>query len=172
MAETTITNEPAPSTILPRETAVMTIWPTIGATVPGRWVGRLAGIKLGIGRFFTLGKLMAVATIPVSLAVFCWQLMPVVCRRYRLTSRRIAVQRGLQPADERAIGLDEFDAIAVQVLPGQDWLHAGEVIFQRGGAEVFRLSGVSRPEVFRQVCLKAQTALLSVCRVIQQQAKA
>ena len=57
------------------ETTVMTIWPTIGATAPGRWVGRLSGLRLGWG-FFTLGKLLALATIPLSLAVFCWQLLP------------------------------------------------------------------------------------------------
>jgi hypothetical protein len=151
------------------ETPITTIWPTIGATTAGRLVGRLCAIRLGYG-FFTLGKLMALATIPLSLAVFGWQLMPFICRRYVLTNRRIMVQKGLQPADERAIGLDEFDAIEVVVLPGQDWLHAGELIFLRDGTEVFRLSGVSRPEVFRQVCLKARTALVSVREVLLAQA--
>ena len=67
----------------------MTIWPTIGAIAPGRWVGQLSGLRLGWG-FFTLGKLFALATIPVSLVVFCWQLLPGVCRRYVLTNLRAA----------------------------------------------------------------------------------
>ncbi len=58
------------------------------------------------------------------------------------------------------------------VLPGQAWLHAGEMVFRRGGAEVFRLPGVLRPEVFRQVCWKARTARLSMEQVIRQQAAA
>jgi hypothetical protein len=33
----------------------------------------------------------------------------------------------------------------VELLPGQEWLRAGELIFRRHGNEVFRLSGVSRP---------------------------
>jgi hypothetical protein len=151
------------------ETPITTIWPTIAATSAGRLVGRLCAIQLGSG-FFTVGKLMALTTIPLSLAVFGWQLMPFICRRYLLTNRRVIVQKGLQPAEERAIGLDEFDAIEVAVLPGQDWLHAGELVFRRNGAEVFRLSGVSRPEVFRQVCLKARTALVSVREVLLAQA--
>jgi hypothetical protein len=153
------------------ETLITTTWPTLGATALGRLVGRLCGIRLGHG-FFTLGKLMALATIPLSLAVFCWQLMPLICRRYALTSRRVLVQKGLQPSEDRAIGLEEFDAIDVAVLAGQDWLHAGELIFRREGREIFRLSGVTRPEVFKQVCWKVRTALLSSSQVLREQAEA
>jgi hypothetical protein len=103
-------------------------------------------------------------------AVFCWQLMPYVCRRYAVTNRRIVIRRGLLPVDERWIDLDEFDSIAIEVLPGQAWLHAGDVIFKWSGSEVLRLPGVSRPEVFRQACLRAQQALLSVRDVLRQQA--
>ena len=152
------------------EVDAMTVWPTIGATRAGRMVGKLAAVRTGWGRFFTLGKLWALATIPVSLAVFGWQLMPCVCRRYTLTNRRIIVRKGLMPADEQWIGLDEFDAIGVEVLPGQEWLYAGDLVFQRAGIEALRLAGVSRPEVFRQVCLTAQKALVSVREVVQRQA--
>jgi hypothetical protein len=154
---------------VPRESPLMTAWPTIGATAAGRLVGRLSGLSLGYG-FFTLGKLMALATIPLSLAVFCWQLMPYICRRYALTSRRIIVQKGLQAVEGQSIGLDEFDEIAIEIRPGQDWLHAGDVVFQQAGREVLRLSGVSRPEIFRQVCLKARTAMVSFGSLHQAQA--
>ncbi len=115
------------------ETTIMTVWPTIGATAPGRWVGRLCEVKLGLG-FFTLGKLLALATIPLSLTVFIWQLLPVVCRRYRLSNRRIIIQKGLKAIEGPAIALDEFDAIDVLLRPGQDWLHAGDLVFRRQGA--------------------------------------
>ncbi len=141
------------------EVTCKVVWPTIGATRAGRLVGRLAAVRFGVGEFFTLGKLLAVASIPLSLAVFAWQLMPFVCRRYALTNRRIIIRKGLMPIDERWLSLDEFDSIEVESLPGQHWLHAGELIFKRAGAEALRLSGVSRPEVFRHVCLTAQSAL-------------
>jgi hypothetical protein len=159
--------------IMPSDLAEVTckvVWPTIGATRAGRLVGRLADMRIGLGEFFTLGKLLALATIPISVAVFCWQLMPYVCRRYALTNRRIIIRKGLMPMDEQWIDLDEFEAIDLEVLPGQQWLHAGNLIFRRGGREVLRLSGVSRPEVFRHVCQTAQAALLSVRKVLQQQA--
>jgi hypothetical protein len=152
------------------ELDAITVWPTIGAHPLGRLVGRLCASKIGIGQFFTLGKFWALVTIPLSLAVFCWQLMPYICRRYTLTNRRIIIRRGLQPLDAKWVDLDGFDAIKVEILPGQQWLHAGELIFKRGETEVLHLSGVSRPEVFRQVCLNAQNALLSVRNVVEQQA--
>jgi hypothetical protein len=161
----------AAATAVPRETLLTTTWPTIGATAAGRLVGWLSAARLGWG-FFTLGKLLAVVTIPISLAVFCWQLMPLVCRRYALTDRRLIIQKGLSAAEGPSIALDQFDAIDVLLLPGQAWLHAGELIFRRAGAEVFRLSGVLRPEVFRQVCGKVRTAQLSTEQVIRQQAAA
>jgi hypothetical protein len=151
------------------EVTCKVVWPTIGATRAGRVVGQLAAVRIGWGEFFTLGKLLALATIPISLAVFAWQLMPCVCRRYALSNRRIIIRRGLMPVDERWIGLDEFDSVEVEVLPGQQWLHAGELVFKRGGTEVLRLPGVPRPDVFCQVCRTAQTALLSVRNVIRQQ---
>ncbi|NQU25637.1 MAG: PH domain-containing protein [Candidatus Nealsonbacteria bacterium] len=150
---------------------VMTVWPTIGATAAGRLVGQLSAVPIGVGEFFTLGKLLALASIPISLSVFAWQLLPFVCRRYSITTRRLIIRKGYSEIDEKSIDLDGFDAIDVEVLAGQQWLYAGELIFRRDGHEEFRFSGVSRPEVFRQACLKAQDALLSVRAVLKQQAQ-
>jgi len=154
---------------LAREVPSKTVWPTIGATAAGRWVGRLCAVRLGIGPFFTLGKLYALLTIPVSLVVFFWQLLPGVCRRYALTSRRIVIQRGLRPAEESSLDFDRFDAVQIEVLPGQAFLHAGDLLFLYEGREVFRLRGVPRPEILRQVCLTARSTHLAVRDVLRQQ---
>lgn len=151
------------------EVPVMTVWPSISAWSPGRLVGKLAGIQAGIG-WLTFGQLFALVTIPISLAVYAWRILPFVARRYTLTSRRIVVQRGLKPRDERSVGLEEFDAIDIEVLDGQQWLRAGDLVFRRQGEEVFRLPGVSRPQPFREVCLKTRLALVSVLGVLQAQA--
>jgi hypothetical protein len=152
------------------EATSMVVWPTIGATRAGRLVGQLSAIGSDSGRFFTVGKLMAVACIPLALAAFVWNLLPYVMRRYRLTNRRIVVHRGYSGTEERALDLDAFDEMEIVRLPGQEWLRSGEVVFQLAGQEVFRLSGVSRPETFRQVCLKAREAYVSVREVLEQQA--
>lgn len=156
----------------PAELDAMITWPTIGALTPGRLVGRLAAIRIGVPRFLTVGMLLAVATIPVSLCVYAWQLLPFVFRRYRITDRRVVVDKGLGLKEERSLGLDEFDEIEIVVLPGQEWLRSGELVFRRDGQEVFRLSGVSRPVPLREVCLKARAALIGVRGVLQSQAAA
>lgn len=151
------------------EATLTTVWPSIGAWAPGRLVGRLIGLRMGVG-FFTVGKLFALATIPVSLAVYAWRLMPFVARRYTLTNRRVAIQRGLRPGVQSSIALGEFDTALIEVRPGQAWLRAGDVVFEREGKEVFRLPGLSHPEAFVATCLKAQTAMRSVQEVLEAQA--
>lgn len=158
------------------EVTVMTVWPSIAATGIGRMIGTLCGIPWPFPPF-NIGKLFAVALIPVALKVYLLRYaMPLItwvltfgmapansfCLRYRLTNRRLVVQKGLLPIDDRAVSLDGFDAIEVQTLSGQEWYPAGELIFRKGPVEVFRLSGVSRPEAFRQVCLKTRQAYVSV----------
>ena len=164
-------SQPAPFGLpdLP-EVPSMTVWPSIAATRAGRLVGRMVAVQAGIGRFFTLGKLLALAAIPIALAAYAWRVLPYVCRRYQLTNRRVVIRKGLAPVDEIAVDLDGFDAIAIERLPGQQWLRAGDVIFRLGDQEVFRLPGVPHPESFRQTCLKARTALISVREVLQKQA--
>lgn len=150
------------------EVTSMIVWPSIGAVPAGRWVGRLCGSRAGVG-FFTLGKLLALATIPVSVVLYFWKVTPWACRRYRLTNRRIIVQQGLRPVDQKWIDLDQFDEIRVEILPGQEWLKSGELLFFSSGKEILRLSGVPRPEVFREVCLKARRAVVSVNQVLREQ---
>jgi hypothetical protein len=142
-----------------REVTVMTVFPTLGAWEAGRLMGRLCGIQAGYG-FFTLGKLFALLLIPFALGLFVVSLLPGVIERYRLTNRRVIVQRGLRAVDERWVDFDRFDTIDVEVLPGQQWFPAGELIFRRGPIETFRLSGVSRPETFRRTCLAARRGYL------------
>ena len=103
---------------------------------------------------------MMLVTLPMTLTIYAWQLMPFVCRRYRLTNRRVLILKGYTAVEDSSIGLDEFDTIDVEVLTGQEWLQAGDLVFRSGGKEVFRLAGVSRPETFRQTCLKAKQAFL------------
>lgn len=152
------------------ETPAMTVWPSIAAFPLGRKVGQLCSIG-GFGKFFTIGKLMALATIPVSLGLFFWRLAPGIARRYVLTSKRVVVVRGLGAEEGESIGLGDFDSIVVEVLPGQKFLRAGDLVFQSAEKEAFRLPGVQHPEGFRRACLRGQQALTAVSRVVTEQAE-
>ncbi len=153
------------------EVNAMTVWPSIGSHSLGRLIGRLCASRAGVG-IFTLGNFWALVTIPFSLALYCWLRMPYLCKRYTLTNRRIIVCKGLAPRDDKWIELDEFDACEIEILSGQEWLRSGDLVFYHGEIEILRLAGAVRPKVFRNVCLTAQHALLSVRKVVQEQAAA
>jgi hypothetical protein len=142
-----------------REVTVMTVWPTLAAYGAGRMMGRLCNIQIGFG-FFTLGKLLALLLIPPAIGLFAFSLLPGVMKRYKLTNRRVIVQTGLRGIDERWVDFDRFDSIEVEVLPGQEWFPAGDLVFRNGQIETFRLAGVSRPETFRHTCLAARRGYL------------
>jgi len=148
----------APSTI--SEVTVMTVWPSIAALPIGRMIGRLCMIG-GRGPL-AIGKLLfAPLMIPVAINVFL-HMLTFGARRYRVTNRRVIEEKGIRAHPAKWVDLDQFDAIDVVVRPGQEWYPAGDLVFRRGNVETFRLEGVSRPEAFKQVCLKAQRGYVSV----------
>ncbi len=151
------------------EVTIMTVWPSVASMPQGRALGKLYAIKSGLGSFLTFGKLFMMVTIPLALGLYFARILPVIGRRYRLTNRRVIVQKGLAGVNDRFIALDDFDAIDVQVLPGQAWYHAGDLVFRSGTVESFRLSGVSRPEAFRQTCLKARMGVVGAHRATERE---
>ena len=149
-----------------RETTVMTVWPSVARYGLGRALGQLFAIRWPDIYFFRLGNLIALLSIPVALVLFFLRIAPGVGARYRLTNRRLIVERGIQGVAEKAVDLDRFDAIDIDVLPGQGWYDAGDLVFRLGNVETFRLEGVSRPEAFRETCLKTHIGYATVKRLL------
>ena len=146
------------------ETTVMTVWPSVGATGVGQALGRLYRIRDGFGPV-SLGRLALLATIPLGMMLYLSMRLPWAIVRYRLTNRRVTIERGISPKVEQYVDLDRFDTIELVVHPGQEWYDCGDLIFRRGPIETLRLSGVSRPEPFRQTCLKVRQSYVSVAAV-------
>ena len=147
------------------EATVMIVWPSIAATSLGRFFGRLYSIDAGIS-VITVGNLIALASIPIMAALYFARKFPIWVQRYRLTNRRVIIERGVQGRPEQYVDLDRFDEIDVMVLPGQEWYPAGDLVFRRGNVETFRLRGVLRPETFRQTCMKARQAYVGVQKAL------
>ncbi len=153
-----------------REATIMTVWPSLGATAYGRWWGRRFANNFGITVFgvpLTLGRLLALVSIPFILPLYFHMLVPRLplvvvgwpnpsCRRYRLTNRRVVVEQPFGGGEQQSVSLDRFDAIAIEVQPGQEWYPAGDLVFRNGPIETFRLAGVPHPEAFMHTCLKAR----------------
>ena len=152
--------------VVPPDTAeatVMTVWPSVASTGLGRALGRIYRIRDGFGPI-SIGRLAFLATIPVGLALYLSMRLPWAIRRYRLTNRRVAIERGVGGEVVQFVDLDRFDAIDVVVEPGQEWYAAGDLVFRRGQVETLRLPGVSRPESFRRVCLEARQAYVGAAK--------
>ncbi|UUO05876.1 PH domain-containing protein [Blastopirellula sp. J2-11] len=150
------------------ETSVMTVWPSNGASGLGRLLGRLYEIDQGV-RFVTVGNLLALATSPIGAAIYLWHAAPGVGTHYRLTNRRVIIEKGLSGKPDRWVDLDRFNRIEIEVRPGQAWYHAGDMIFFLDNIETFRLKGVSRPETFRSACMKAHQTYVGVREALQRE---
>lgn len=160
-----------------QEVTVMTVWPSVSAMSFGRFWGRLFDIDIGFRVFgipLTLGRLIALASIPVMVALYFlmrlprlpfifWGIQNPFCWQYRLTNRRVVVENPFG-GEIKSISFDRFDSIELHVQPGQEWFKAGDLVFRQGPTETFRIWGVPRPETFRQTCLKARMSFEGVRR--------
>ncbi|WP_145049762.1 PH domain-containing protein [Lignipirellula cremea] len=152
------------------EAITMTVWPSICATFPGRFLGQLYSIGQG-GYIVTPGNLFALLTAPIAAALYLGKVAPWFGMRYTITNRRVVVQRGLAAVDERWVDLDRFDRIEISVRPGQSWFAAGDLVFFMGNTETFRLDGVCRPESFKAACIKSQMAYTGIKAALAREAR-
>jgi hypothetical protein len=152
-----------------KETTIMTVWPSNAVYGLGRLLGLGYAIRFPDIYIFRLGNLIALLSIPIALVLFFMRIAPFVGQRYTLTNRRIIVHKGLLIEEERSVGLDRFDRIDIDVLPGQAWYFAGDLVFRLGNVETFRLGGVSRPAAFRSQCMKAHMAYVGVNKALERQ---
>ena len=142
------------------EREIETVYPSVAAGGIGRLIGILCdSIPVRLGGIKVSTLLFALPLAP--LAVLGYFGLKVFGRRYILTNRSVRIQRALSSRLFRQVGLAEIDNIAVDVLPGQGFYHAGDLILLKSnGDQITTLSGVSRPERFRQIILDARDARL------------
>lgn len=149
-----------------KETTVMITWPSLGGSALGQTLGGLYSIRAGFGNILTIGNLIALASIPLALPLFFLNILPWSCRRYRITNRRVVVEKGLNAKVDKEVSLDNFDSVDVEILAGQAWYPCGNLIFSKNKIETFRLDGVRDPESFRQACLKTQRGYIGVKKAV------
>lgn len=152
------------------ETTVMTVWPSNGAFVCGKVLGRLYDISAGF-YIFTVGNVIALATAPIAAVLYIIRLLPFIGRRYCITNQRVVVQTGVVGrGEEKSISLDGFADVEIEVEPGQAWYRSGNLVFRDDkGTETFRLEGVSRPEAFRAAIMKSRQSFVSINEALQRQ---
>lgn len=176
----------APATT--EEVTVMVTWPSVARYLPGRILGRAFENQAGV-YVLTVGNVLALCSIPLALPLYFFRLAPSVLglpvhgSMYKLTNRRVIelrpeinLREGFPflkftfAAELKSTELDRFDRIEIVRQPGQDWYDAGDLAFLLGGVETFRLEGVSRPEAFRQTCLKSRDSFVGVKQALEREA--
>jgi len=139
------------------EKTISITWPSVSATAWGQFLGRLYAIPYGVP-IFNVGNLCILLSILVAVPLYLWNFIPKYGTRYRITSRRILIERGASATVEQALPLDGFDKVTVTVRSGQEWFRSADVTFSRGGEPVLDLPGVPYPIGFVKTCEQAQSA--------------
>jgi hypothetical protein len=81
---------------------MMTVWLAVAVTVLGQNGGLLYRIEGGFGPR-SVGRLALLATIPVGRGLYLAMRLPWEFERYRLTNRRVAIERGLNTKVEQSV---------------------------------------------------------------------
>jgi hypothetical protein len=165
------------------EVTAMVVWPSMAALrlgpLPiGQLLGQLYTIRAGFREPlfnvpFRVGWFLAIVTAPLTVPLYFLMRLPRFplvfigftnpwCWHYRLTNRRLVVEHPFGGGEIKSIALDRFDSIQIETQWGQDWYHAGDLVFYRATAETFRIEGVPRPDTFRHTLLKARTSFVGV----------
>ncbi len=141
-----------------QEVLIETVYPSIA----GSWIGQVIGnlcesIPLRIGgiplSYFLFGPLVA------PFAFLGYVQYKLSGEKYQLTNRSVQRRSALGGRLNQQIALQEIAEIAIDVLPGQEFYHAGNLLLLNAkGEEVMTLEGVVRPERFRQIILETREA--------------
>jgi hypothetical protein len=140
------------------ETVLVTVYPSIAATAPGRLLGRLYdSIPLKLGGIKLSHLLFTLPTAPLAVALYA--LLKLFGRQYVLTNRSVQLRLALSGRRTAQFALAEIAEIEIEQLPGQAFYYAADLVLLRAdGEELMRFEGVPRAEVIRQLILEARDA--------------
>jgi len=155
MASIPATAKPARDSEL--EKTILVTWPSVSATAWGQFLGRWYANPYGVP-VFNVGNLCVLLSIPIAVPLYLRNFAPRFATRYRITNRRILVERGVKGNIEKALSLDEFDQVTFSTKPGQAWFRSADVTFFNTGEPILELPGVPYPTGFVKTCRNAQAA--------------
>ena len=143
------------------ENVIRITYPTVGATGLGKSLGQLFesiplkinGIKISYLLFSPLYPLLA--------AIYLLQ--KVLGDKYVLTNRAIQKWKSIGSAMIGELPLGDVEEIAIVMQPGQNFYNAADLEFlAANGNLLFKLEGVSHPEVFYHTIIEARDARFTV----------
>lgn len=141
-----------------KENVVMSVYPSVGATMLGKALGRLYELIPLPGLPFKLSHLLfPLPTAPLALAAY--GLLKVGGSRYVLTNRSVQIWSALQPNMRQQVPLADVAEVEVEQDPGQVFYKSADIVLRNAaGQSILRLAGVPRADVFRETILEAADA--------------
>lgn len=139
------------------ETEVRSRYPSIAATGVGRFIGSVCD---SIPTKIWGVKLSYVFALPLApLGTLIYALQKLFGIKYILTNRSVQVWSVIGTHQVRSAALTDIDDVELTVQPGQEFYHAGNLTLVGAKGDVLlTISGISRPDIFRENILKARQA--------------
>ncbi len=146
------------------EAEIMTVYPSIAATIMGQRIGRMCDAvplkTFGIPWLrMLLALVLAIVVVPVALTVglTLYFVTKLFGKRYILTNRNLQVRQMIGVRTFGQASLADIKEVLIRELPGQAFYKAADIVVTgRDGKAIVRLEGVQRPAVFRQTILEAR----------------
>ena len=131
------------------EVRIREAWPTLRGVQSG--VASLAARLIQTVFLAPLGWLL-------NGLLFGKKFMPMACKRYTLTNRRLMVRRGWKPASTHEVALQDIDEVRLVPDSYSPFYRSGDLEVVSQGKVALKLAGVPEPEGFRQAILNACNA--------------
>jgi hypothetical protein len=140
------------------EREIETEFPSIAAVAPGRILGGLMNcLPVGTGIVKLSYLIFGLPLAP--LGVIGYLQLKVTGQRYTVTNRSVSVRGAMTGAVVKQVALKDVASVDVDVLGGQEFFRAGDVVLRNaGGDEILRCAGVPQPERFKHVIIEARDA--------------
>lgn len=141
-----------------REATIETVYPSIAKSGLGRMIGRLCdSIDARVNGVKVSALLFGLPLAPLGLLVYAK--FKAFDPKYVVTNRNVQIRAAIGDRMLGQVELGKIENIAITVLPGQEFFHAGDLDLISDREEILlSLPGVPRPERFRQVILDARDA--------------
>jgi len=141
-----------------KEAVIMTVYPSIAAAGPGRWLGSLYdSIPLKVGGIKLSHLLFVLPTAPLALAGYAQ--LKILGEVYTLTNRAVQKRASIGNRLLSQVPLASIAEVALVQEAGQAFYPAADLyLLDKKGDTLTILRGVPRAEVFRQTILEAMTA--------------
>jgi len=144
------------------ENEIMSVFPSIGSTAPGRALGRLfESIPLGKLPVKLSHLLFPLPLSPLAFLIYLY--LKIRGTRYVLTNRAVVVKTALGRREITRVDLTDIAEATVRQFNGQYFYRCADLILLGTDDQpLLQLGGVPRADVFRQIILEARDAAVQV----------